>query len=145
MIVSLNLLGAIHPSRYPGAKVLEIELHHKTRPSSSNALQGLGRLLPKYTSPYRSSSINGIFLSVSICTTSFLCSSGIQLPSGLLKLDTKMQALILCKTFLNASGSIPVMGCVGNSNTFNPKLFASCKTPKYTGLSTAIVSPLRVI
>ena len=122
--------GAIHPTRYPGANVLDTAPHHKTSPFLSKALQGLGRELPKNKSPYKSSSIKGISYPASISTTTLLCSSGIQLPNGLLKLLISRQALICGKTFFSASGSIPVTGLVGNSNIRNPILLANCNIPK---------------
>src|SRR5690606_35038906 len=130
MTLSLNFPGAIQPTRYPGANVFDTEPLQRTKPSSSNALQGLGRLLPKYTSPYKSSSMSGMPRSASIFTISLLWLSGIQLPNGLLKLEIRIHPFILDKSFFNASGSTPYTGCVGSSIPFSPQLFASCNVPK---------------
>jgi len=108
-------------------------------------LAGEGPLVTEIDLADTSFSISGTSARLRISTNSFFFSSGIMLPSGLLKFEITITALIGLCSRANDSASmlIPSRGCVGISSARRPWTSRAWSVPKYIGDSVATISPGR--
>ena len=90
-----------------------------------------------------SSSMSGTSRRASISTSRRRLASGMQLPSGLLKLGIASTAATRWerRRISSRSRSMPVCGWVGTSSARSPRVSTVCRMPKYVGDSSATISP----